>query len=173
MPTLSDVQRLFEFHHWATDRVLDALAPATVEQLDKPWGGSFGTGRALLRHVVGVERLWTDRWNGNSPKAIPDYPPTTAGRDFRALWELVKVDQRRFIAALSGERLAAPLQYVNLKGEPWSYPLADVLTHCVNHGTYHRGQLTHLLRDLGMTAPGTDYIRYIDELSTATRGEKR
>jgi uncharacterized damage-inducible protein DinB len=164
MLTVTDVQHLFDFHHWATDRVLDALAPVTAEQLDKPWGGSFGTGRALLNHVVGVERLWCDRWNGHSAKALPGFPATSGGRDFRGQWELVKVDERRFIAALSEERLASELEYVNLKGEPWRYPFRFVFQHCVNHGTYHRGQLTHLLRDLGLAAPGTDFIRYIDEL---------
>jgi uncharacterized damage-inducible protein DinB len=33
----------------------------------------------------------------------------------------------------------------------------------VNHGTYHRGQLTHLLRDFGLTAPSTDYLIFAAE----------
>jgi uncharacterized damage-inducible protein DinB len=166
MLTASNVRELFEFHHWATDRVLDALAPATIEQLDKPWGGSFGSGRGLVRHVVGVERLWCDRWNGRSLNAIPDFPVTSSGRDFRAHWETVKVDEQRFIESLTDARLAAPLAYVNLKGKAWSYPMHVVLQHCVNHGTYHRGQLTHLLRDLGMLAPPTDWLIFIDEQGT-------
>jgi uncharacterized damage-inducible protein DinB len=157
------VLQLYAYHHWATDRVLDALAVASREELDRKWGGSFGTGRALLRHVVGVERLWLERWKGTSLKQLPDFAATHSGREFRAEWETVKGDQQRFLAALTNGQLASDLAYVNTKGERWTYPLAEVLVHVVNHGTYHRGQLTHLLRDLGQPAPSTDYLIFVDE----------
>jgi uncharacterized damage-inducible protein DinB len=160
---LEHVQRLCAFHHWATDKVLDPLAVATAEQLDRPWGGSFGTGRRLLHHVVGAERLWVDRWNGQSARKLPEYPASFVGRDFRAEWEKIKIEARRFVEKLTAKQLAGDLTYVNMKGEPWTYPLADILVHCVNHGTYHRGQLTQLLRDLGMSAPSTDYLVFVDE----------
>lgn len=157
------ILRLYAYHHWATDRVLDALVPTTANQLERKWGGSFGSGRALLMHVVGVERLWCDRWRGYSAKALPDYPPSYSGKEFRGEWEKVKRDQQRFLDALTDKQLGDDLSYVNIKGEPWTYPFADVLVHVVNHGTYHRGQLTHLLRDLGQIAPSTDYLIFADE----------
>ena len=157
------ILRLFGFHHWATDRVLDALSTVSAAQLDGKWGGSFGTGRALLRHVVGVERLWCDRWNGQSAKVLPDYQATNTGHDFRTEWERIKGDQRRFLDALTPKQLAGDLTYVNIKGETWTYPMSDILVHCANHGTYHRGQLTHLLRDLDLAAPSTDYLIFVDE----------
>jgi uncharacterized damage-inducible protein DinB len=159
----NDILRLYGYHHWATDRVLDALATTSADQLERKWGGSFGSGRALLIHVVGVERLWCDRWRGYSAKALPDYPPSYSGKEFRAEWEKVKRDQRAFLDALTPKQLASDLEYVNIKGEQCTYPLADILTHVVNHGTYHRGQITHLLRDLGQSAPSTDYLIFADE----------
>ena len=157
------IQRLYSFHHWATDRVLDALSAASAEQLDRAWGGSFGTGRGLLRHVIGVERLWCDRWSGQSAKSLPDYPRTHAGREFKAEWERIKEDQRRFIDALTPAQVAGDLTYVNIKGATWTYPFSDILIHCANHGTYHRGQITQLLRDLGMPAPSTDFLDFADQ----------
>lgn len=164
--TLADrdhILRLFEFHHWAEDRMFNAFAAVTVEQLDRAWGGSFGTGRGLLRHVVGADRLWVERWNGVSPKTLPDFPATHTARDFREEWEKVKADEQRFLSSLSRDRLASDLTYVNMKGEQWTYPLAEILVHVVNHGTYHRGQMTHLLRDLGQIAPPTDYLIFLQE----------
>lgn len=157
------VLRLYEYHHWAEDRMLDAFGSVTTEQLDKPWGGSFGTGRGLLRHVVGADRLWVERWNGRSPKSLPDFPATHAGRDFRAEWEKVKADERLFLSSLAKDRLTSELTYVNMKGEQWTYPFAEILVHVVNHGTYHRGQLTHLLRDLGQAPTSTDYLVFLQE----------
>lgn len=155
--------RLYDYHHWATDRVLGAFAAVSPQQLDNPWGGSFGTGRALLKHVVGVERLWLERWNGTSPKALPDFPVTMSGEDFNAEWQRVKSDQQRYLDELTRDQLIGDLSYVNIKGERWRYPFAEVLQHVVNHGTYHRGQLVHLLRDLGRTAPSTDYLLFVGE----------
>jgi uncharacterized damage-inducible protein DinB len=159
---LDEVQRLYSFHHWATDRAFDALAEITADQLDRAWGGSFGTGRALLRHVVGVERLWLERWQGSAPSAIPDVPAAN-GREFRAHWQAVKTEQLRYLQALTPAALAAPLEYVNLKGQAWRYPMHEIMQHCVNHGTYHRGQITHLLRDLGLSAPQTDWLIFLDQ----------
>jgi uncharacterized damage-inducible protein DinB len=164
MPKLDreHVLQLFEYHHWAADRVYESLAAVTAEQLDKPWGGSFSTGRALLRHVIGVERLWTDRWNGSATKGLPEYPASHGGTDFRDEWERIKPDQQRYLGGLSKNKLDGDLVYSNTKGERWSYPLSHVLIHVVNHGTYHRGQLTHFLRDQGMSAPSTDFLYFGD-----------
>lgn len=153
----------YDYHHWATDRVLDVVASLTVQQLDRAWGGSFGTGRALLRHVVGVERLWCERWNGRSPKALPEYPATHSGRDYRAEWGKVKAEQAEYLSGLTRDQLLGELTYVNIKGDRCTYRLPEVLMHVVNHGTYHRGQLTHLLRDSAVAAPSTDYLIFVEE----------
>jgi len=54
------------------------------------------------------------------------------------------------------------LTYVNFAGQTWTYPLAETLLHVANHGTYHRGQIATMLRQLGKTAISTDYLRWID-----------
>lgn len=38
-----------------------------------------------------------------------------------------------------------------------------VVQHVLNHGTHHRGQLTHLLRDFGLAAPSTDFLIFIED----------
>ena len=157
-----DILELFDYHHWAADRVLEAAAGLTAAQLDNPWGGSFGSGRALLRHVVGVEHLWCERWNGRSPKGLPDFPATFSGRDYFTEWSKVKADQSAYLAALTRDMLQGQLTYMNVKGERWTYRLAEVLHHVANHGTYHRGQLTHLLRDFGLAAPSTDFLVFVE-----------
>ena len=38
-----------------------------------------------------------------------------------------------------------------------------MLLHLVNHSTYHRGQVTTLLRQQGATGVPTDFLVFIDE----------
>lgn len=156
-----DVTKLWTFHHWATGKAFDALATVSALELDEKWGGSFETGRGLLEHVIGAEQIWIERLCGTSPKALPAYPRSFTGTEFRGAWLELESKQRRFIETLTASQLAEDLTYTNLKGQTFTWPLADVLFHIVNHGTYHRGQLTQLLRDLGRGAPSTDYTVFL------------
>jgi uncharacterized damage-inducible protein DinB len=153
--------RLWTFHHWATSRAFDALAAVSAAELDRSWGGSFGTGRALLCHVLGVEWLWGERLNGRPSTAIPEYLADYGGRDFSNAWQEIRATQGAAADGLMPGGLATELTYVNIKGERCTYPLADVLFQCVNHGTYHRGQIIQLLRDLGRDAPPTDFTVFL------------
>jgi uncharacterized damage-inducible protein DinB len=40
--------------------------------------------------------------------------------------------------------------------------MAEVLVHVANHGTYHRGQVATLLRQLGKVPIATDYLLFVD-----------
>lgn len=44
---------------------------------------------------------------------------------------------------------------------------ADIILHVVNHGTYHRGNVTAMLRQLGHSGVPTDYMYYLYEREKA------
>ena len=156
-----DAARLWTFHHWAQDKAFDALTAVSAAELDRKWGGSFGTGRGMLEHIVGADHIWIERLHGNSLKKRPDYAASNGGKEFRDEWQKVRARERAYIDALTPAQLAKDLSYTNLKGEAFTWPLSDVLFHIANHGTYHRGQITQLLRDLGKDAPATDYTVFL------------
>ncbi|MDP7978599.1 DinB family protein [Bacillus sp. WLY-B-L8] len=45
----------------------------------------------------------------------------------------------------------------------------ELIQHVVNHGTYHRGNITAMLRQLGYTGTSTDYIFYLYTMSGANK----
>ena len=51
---------------------------------------------------------------------------------------------------------------MSFKGDTFTRPLGETLVHIVNHGTYHRGQVATLLRQLGKIPASTDYLLYLD-----------
>jgi len=55
--------------------------------------------------------------------------------------------------------------YYNTKGEALQQPIWQIVLHIVNHASYHRGQITTLLRQVGRTPTGTDLITYYRSLS--------
>lgn len=167
----SELTHLVAYHHWATSRLFETLATLPADALDQPVGGSFGTARGLLRHILGAEEVWMDRLHGHSPPVFPDLATCNAVNDFQVAWDAVQARQRSFIAGLGSEQLESPIGYINFRGEAWAYPLDAVLLHLVNHGTYHRGQLAHVIRQLGHTPPATDYLIFADEVAAGRPGK--
>jgi uncharacterized damage-inducible protein DinB len=167
---LRALTHLVAYHHWATSRLFSALSALPADALDQPVGGSFGTARGLLRHILGAEEVWMQRLHGHSPRAFPAVTSCVAVSDFQAAWGAVRTAQHTFISGLGSEQLEAPIGYINFRGESWAYPLDAVLLHLVNHGTYHRGQLAHVIRQLGQTPPATDYLVFADEIAAGPLG---
>ena len=58
-----------------------------------------------------------------------------------------------FAATVTPEQLEETLEYVNTRGEAKALPMGVVLSHVFNHQTHHRGQATHILRQLGVAEP--------------------
>ena len=76
--------------------------------------------------------------------------------------ELLSVDSQmvNWISQQTPEKMR---KTIHLKRSPFleTYSTATVLTHMVNHSTYHRGQLLALRQQMGMsTAPKLDYYRF-------------
>lgn len=52
------------------------------------------------------------------------------------------------------------IRYRNSNGEQFDNSIADILTHVINHSSYHRGQIFKMLRQKGEEPINTDYITY-------------
>jgi uncharacterized damage-inducible protein DinB len=158
MIPLATLRELFAYNYWARDRQLEACATLTQEEFQRPLGSSFSSVRETLAHLVGAEWVWLERWNGRSPRALPaaDEFPTLAA--ITTLWVALEQGMREYLAGLNEEALASPLTYANFTGQAWTYPLWRSLLHLVNHQSYHRGQVTTLLRELGKRPAPVDLL---------------
>ena len=72
-----------------------------------------------------------------------------------------------FVNGVRQEDLDHVLEYRTLKFGAYRNPLWQSMQHLVNHGTYHRGQVTTLLRQLGAQPILTDLIHFYRERTTA------
>jgi uncharacterized damage-inducible protein DinB len=159
---LAEVRELFAFHRWANARLLDAAGGLTAEDFARDLRSSFPSVRETLVHLLSADWIWLERWRGRSPTAGPDWDvPTHA--DLRARWAEFERDQLAFLEGLSEADLDRVVSYRALSGAPYANPLGELLRHVVNHGTYHRGQVATLLRQLDVKPPQTDLILYYRE----------
>jgi uncharacterized damage-inducible protein DinB len=164
-----EIRSLFEYNAWANRRSLAATQKLTVEQFTKPMGSSFPSVRDTLAHIYGAEWIWLERFQGRSPSALPNVNLFADVRMLRETWAVHEERLLIFIAGLNQSDLDRTMEYKTLKFGVYSNPIWQSMLHVVNHGTYHRGQVTTLLRQLGAQPILLDLMHFYRERSTGTK----
>jgi uncharacterized damage-inducible protein DinB len=163
-----DAMNLVDYHYWARDRMIDAIEPLTPEQYAKDLASSFTSVRDTVVHIYGVELNWYLRWVGSSPTGFPDASAFPDLRSLRSAWRDNEQNVRLLVDSLAAaNQLNRVLRYRTFDGQEMESVFSHMLQHVVNHATYHRGQVTTMLRQLGAPAPKPqDLIRFYRERAT-------
>ena len=147
------------YTRWADRLLLAPCAELTPAQYTLELGGSFPSLQATIAHVAGAAKLWSLRlaalpYSGLPPSAeIPDV--ATAQARLAEAYEVFE--------AVAPEWEAARFEtftYRNIAGVQMTRPRWQIFRHIVNHGTYHRGQIANMLRQLGVKPPTTDLLHW-------------
>ena len=161
---LQDLKVMLTYNYWSRDRLFKAVERLSAEQYTKDLGSSFPSIRDTLVHTYSAEWIWYSRWQGASPAAMlrPEaFPDLTA---LRNAWDEHKLKMRSFLDGLGEEGIRQVIDYRYLTGQAGRQAFWQMLQHVVNHGSYHRGQITTMLRQLSVAPPeSTDLIMFYRE----------
>jgi uncharacterized damage-inducible protein DinB len=154
-----------QYNLWANKRIIELFSNLDDDMLDKDLGGSFHTIRKTVYHIWGAESIWHQRLNMVEHVSIPQ--ENYVG-DFQAAckaWQDVSTMINEFVAKQYDDRgFEHEFAYRALKNTPMKSNVFDAIHHCMNHSTFHRGQLVNYARMIGITKiPSTDYITYCRE----------
>jgi uncharacterized damage-inducible protein DinB len=153
--------RLQRYNAWANARFIEVLGTLSEAQLDTEIISSFSSIRKTVQHTWGAEDIWLQRlqrvaspvWNGLNTQISFSEVLTN--------WRATSESLIAFAESLDEAAFSDTIHVVSLKGATSEDVIADVLQHVANHGSYHRGQLVTMLRQLGFsTIPQTDFIAY-------------
>ncbi len=158
-----DFQYLYDYNRWANRRILETVSKLSAEQFTRDLHSSHSSVRDTLTHVLAAEWIWLERWKGTSPGALLNPAEFGTFSTLESKWVEVERDYVEFLDGLSDESLGKVISYRNTKGEDWAYPLVQMMQHVVNHSTYHRGQVTTLMRQLGAEVRSVDLLIFMDE----------
>jgi len=161
--TLQDLKRLLMFNEWANARVFDAIATLTPEQVTKDLGSSFPSVGLTAAHMVAGEWIWLQRWLGISNSKFPDWAASTDIADLRHRLSTIEAERWAFFNGLTEGDVLTPRHYKLMSGLEDEQPLDVMISHVVNHATYHRGQVATFFRQLGLKPIGTDFITFARE----------
>jgi uncharacterized damage-inducible protein DinB len=158
---LKDLRTLLDYHYWARDVIFDAVAPLTPEQFTRPVDSSFKSVRDTVAHIYAADWIWYTRWLGESPSSLIAYDTFPDVESIRKSWVDLEGKVRAFVEGLGEAGVSRVFEYKLLSGASYASPFSQMLAHVVNHGSYHRGQVTTLLRQLGAAPPrATDLIAF-------------
>lgn len=179
---LSDIHTLYDYNRWANERLFTALGKLSQQQFMASVQSSFPSLRETLFHILFAEWLWLRRWQGKSPRStLPDPDASLAtwstlspggspsAKELETLSELkafadsIEHERRDFLRDLGEDALQAPLHFSDMAGTPYAEPLVHLMQHLANHGTYHRGQVTTMLRQFGAETVALDMIYFYRE----------
>lgn len=162
-----EIAALVEFNAWANQRVVSAVESLALEQFTRELGSSFSSVRDTLAHILGVEWVWLERLQGRSPAAIPPAKDYTDIGSLRRRWAELEASMQSYMQRLAQTELDEVVEYKTLSFGMGKNPRWQMIQHVVNHGTYHRGQVIAMLRQLGAKGIGTDLITFYRERNAA------
>ena len=146
----SYLRKLVAHLEWADAAVLDALrrSPDTDARA-----------LTLYAHTLGAESVWLARIAGR----VPDVAiwPTLTLEDAAALGRRNAEEIAALVASVTDDDLAREIEYRNSAGQQFRTRLEDILLHVALHGSYHRGQVSLVIRGSGGEPAPTDYIAFI------------
>lgn len=169
MVTPELLRLLFQYNQWADRRIVDACSALSNEQFTRDLGSSFRSVRDTLVHLYGAEWVWNERIEGRSPTSLVSGAGFPDLASVRSKLEEMDNFYIEYVTRLTPQDLEHVIHYKSFTGEEFSNPLWQTLHQLTNHASYHRGQITTLLRQLGAKPVTTDLIAFYRERAAAAR----
>lgn len=154
---MTHLRPLVDHMAWADERVLESLRQPGVPQ----------RALAIYAHVLGAEHVWLTRLE-QRPRSVAVWPTLT----LEECAQLAAENRRGFSAyvdRLTSADLRRTVHYRNSAGEEFDTPIEDILLHVTLHGSYHRGQVTLMVRDAGAEPRPSDFIEFVRGVPAATQ----
>jgi uncharacterized damage-inducible protein DinB len=162
-----DLSSLFAYNRWANARTLAAIRPLPETEYVRELGGGWPSVRATLVHLAGSTQAWVERFAGRDATRLPAQNEVPRFGDAEELLLRAEDGLDALLPSFGPERLVTPFRWRNLQNVERTAPLWTVVRHVVNHGTYHRGQISSMVRSLGGAPQPTDMILWgIESMDT-------
>jgi uncharacterized damage-inducible protein DinB len=167
---------LAAYNQWMNAKLYAAASELPETELVANRQAFFGSILGTLNHLVVGDTLWLQRFArhpANYPALAPilSQPPPSS-LDQQLFSDLKSLTEHRqwldalictWAATLTEPELEQPLSYHNSRGVAANKEFFSLLMHFFNHQTHHRGQVTTLLSQAGVTVGMTDLLALIPD----------
>jgi uncharacterized damage-inducible protein DinB len=154
------------YNVWASQRILDVIMALPAEKHLAEVPSSYNSLYKTIYHMWDAESIWWQRLKLQEHIARPSDNGSATMQDIVSGLLQQSKQWEEWVSNASDLSLDHVFQYQTTKREVIKMPVYQMVHHVFNHGSYHRGQLINMLRQLGADKlPSTDF-------SVWTRGRK-
>lgn len=149
------------YHKWANQLLLELIHTLPQEKQTQHVPSSFSSLHLTIVHLWDAESVWWQRMCLQEHVVFPS--KNFSGNTKDASDQLIQMNNKwyEWLQQIQEHVLQHVFHYHNTKKQQFRQPVYQMLLHLFNHGTYHRGQLVNMLRQLGIEKiPQTDFIEW-------------
>lgn len=162
----ASLHAMFGYQAWANAELFDCLQrldrvahQAAVQEMLRLVDHNFIVADIFAAHLAGTGHAYATDGRAEPPP-LPDLRAAVAASD---RWYLDYVDQA------SPADLSQAVAFAFTDGDTGRMTRAEMLTHVVLHGGYHRGEVGRLLRQLAITPPWDTFAVHLHRAEPARR----
>ncbi len=153
------LQQLSLYNIWANQLLFELILTLPEERLEMEVPSSFNSLYKTVLHMLNAESIWWQRMKMQERIIAPAENFTGNFKELSKELNKQNKQWRDLIGNASKPMLQHEFIYYNIKKQQFKQPVYQMLLHVFNHGTYHRGQLVNMLRQLQVEKiPQTDFI---------------
>ncbi|MCI1774151.1 MAG: DinB family protein [Paenibacillus lautus] len=150
--------QLYDYHVWANERLWNHLQSLPEGVFLQEVNLGFTSITEVFGHLAAAEEVWFARIKEESPPSLAARPFADLAAARQYLSQL-QTEHHEYLASIGD--MGKVVTYRNTAGEAFKNSISEILQQVVNHGTYHRGNITTMLRHMGHKGIITDYIAFL------------
>ncbi|MFW9805185.1 MAG: DinB family protein [Candidatus Thorarchaeota archaeon] len=153
---MSCIEMLFDHNLACREPLLQTLEQMEPEDLVRDQKVGRGSIRNIIVHLMNSERYWMSVLNDSEFHQIAPESLDSI-QAIRNIWSKIHEETNEFMKRLQEDQLH------HVKSVTWgeqmvSFTVGKALIHIANHETHHRGLLSGLIRQQGLTPPDFDML---------------
>ncbi|MFP3888577.1 DinB family protein [Priestia filamentosa] len=158
--------QFYQFNTWANEQIFKRLKELPEETYRKEIQSIFPSLSHVLTHIYLSDLGWFDVFLGkdllHALNLAKEHKEEMEAKSLAEMEQLFTDLSERYKTFLSKEEnLPKQLSIQNPAGGVMETTVGDLVPHVVNHGTYHRGNISAMLRQMGHSSVPTDYGMYL------------
>lgn len=150
------------YNLWANTTYIDWLRTKPADLMTREVPSSFPTIKDTMLHIWSAEQVWLERLQNISPTKFVAIGFTGTTADVFDGMLQTSAAFEAYVREQDSDFFQETCPFRLLNGTEDAQPRHQMILHCMQHSTFHRGQVVTIARNLGITdPPATDYMKYV------------
>jgi uncharacterized damage-inducible protein DinB len=158
--------KMYDYHVWANGVIIDRLKELPKDIYHKGIQSGFSSISKVLSHIYLTDYAWFDIISGKSMnEAMTSTDQLREEVETKSIEEMKKIfldlSERNKALLNSQEDIERLIEVDNPYAGLLETSISESVLHVVTHGSYHRGNIATMLRQMGHTSVMQDYGLYL------------